>query len=263
METVSEETRGRAWLEAIKILRNQRSMVYNLIVEIREPGLASVINKAAQDELDTLLVSASDHVCDTVAETIFPAWECKRHGADGVYSVYPDEVYPAISSLPANNWGTYAYRLVRRIDEDGHTYNPLERIVSKLKGELANHGPKRAVYEIDVFGNGLSTYYPEHDWNNYMGGQCLSHISLKIGPSRELYLTALYRYQFFVRKALGNFLGLARLQEFIAREVGMKSGPLVCHATLANLDLHSRFWGLTEIDDLIKKLDALPSSEDL
>ena len=113
METVSEETRGRAWLEAITILRNQRSMVYNLIVEIREPGLASVINKAAQDELDTLLVSASDHVCDTVAETIFPAWEYKRHGADGVYSVYPDEVYPAISSLRRNVQREFMKRLGR------------------------------------------------------------------------------------------------------------------------------------------------------
>jgi hypothetical protein len=219
--------------------------------------MAAALNSVAQDEVDSLLIPAGCPVCNTVAETIFPAWEYKRHGLDGVFSVYPDEVYPVIKSLPANEWGTYAYRLVRREGDGGKLYNPLERVVTKLKGELENSGPKRAVYELDMLGNALSTYSAAQDWNRYRGGQCLSHISLKLGPSKELYLTALYRYQFFIRKGLGNFLGLARLQHFIAREVGIETGPLVCHATLANLDRETGNWGLQEVDRLTTKLDAI------
>jgi hypothetical protein len=251
-------SRGAAWLEAVKALRFHNGVVYNLVVEILQPDLKFPINAAAQNEVDRILIQADELPVASVAETIFPAWEFIRHGADGVHLVYPDEVYPAIQSLPANRWGTYAYRLVRRRDADGGLYNPLERVVDKLRGELKNAGPKRAAYELDAEGHGLSTYDPETDWNNYLGGQCLSHISLKLGPERELYLTATYRHQYFIRKALGNFLGLARLQAFVAQQASIPVGPLVCHATLARLDCgNAGAWGLHEIDALIAELKPI------
>ena len=126
--------------------------------------------------------------------------------------------------------------------------------MANLRGTIRN----RAAYELDAEAHGLSTYNAETDWNNYLGGQCLSHISLKLGPDHELYLTAMYRYQFFIRKALGNFLGLARLQAFIAQEVGIPIGPLVCHATLAQLDPgKTGGWGLRDIDTLTRELSHI------
>src|SRR6266704_1380942 len=64
-----------------------------------------------------------------------------------------------------------------------------------------------------------------------------SHVSISYAVFclKNKYLTAMYRYQYFVQKALGNFKGLARLRECSARELGMSAGPLVCHATLAIL----------------------------
>jgi len=257
MTPISKKTRGAAWLEAIKILRLRNGDIYNLVVEILQPSRKAPINSAAEQAVDRLLIDANELPIASVAETIFPAWEYLRHGVDGVYTVYPEEVYPAIASLPANRWGTYAYRLVRRQGSDGKTYDPLERVVDKLRGELDNPAPKRAAYELDAEGHGLSTYDPETDWNTYLGGQCLSHISLKLGPKRELYLTATYRLQYFIRRALGNFLGLARLQAFVAQEVKIPVGPLVCHATLASLDRKTTGWGLHEIDSLIAELSPI------
>lgn len=239
-------------------LRQSEGLIYNLVVEIENPGAADEENRQAAELLAPILQESGELTIQSVADTIFPAWEYVRHGPRGVYDVYPDEVYPAISDLPANRWGTYAYRLVRRKDDDGQEFVPLERLVEKLKVEAANPSPKRAVYELDADLAGLSTYDATRDWNNYMGGQCLSHVSVKLGPKKEVYLTALYRYQYFVRKALGNFLGLARLQDFIAREAGLVVGPLVCHATLARLDTGpSGGWGLGEIDRLVERFHSL------
>ncbi len=255
MEIVIQDSRAEAWLECLKVLRERGGLIYNLVIEIKQPGKRFPINKIAQDSLDDMLSKSEEQVCNSVADTIFPTWEYVKHGAQGVYSVYPDEVFPAIRSLHANRWGTYAFRLVRRTDEADQPYNPLERVVNKLKQEIKNSNPKRSVYELDAETHALGLYDSEFDWNNYRGGQCLSYISLKLGPSKELYLTAMYRNQFFMRKALGNFLGLARLQEFIAREVGVSSGPLVCHATLANLDTKTNQWGLRDVNGLITKLE--------
>ena len=85
------------------------------------------------------------------------------------------------------------------------------------------------------------------------------HVSLKLGPAplHELYLTALYRYQYFTQKALGNYKGLARLQACIAREVNVPVGPLVCHATLATLEhshggTNGRTWGVGPLQTLLQ-----------
>ncbi|MEK2605865.1 hypothetical protein [Burkholderia arboris] len=147
--------------------------------------------------------------------------------------------------------------------------NPLELAMKKLKESLdaarrAKNGPQRAIYELDMALEPLELkfYDVEQDYDNPRGGQCLSHVSLKLGPEHELYLTALYRYQYFVQRALGNFKGLARLQACIAREIGVPVGPLVCHATLATLEEgagegEQTRWGRRALDALVKDCEAI------
>jgi hypothetical protein len=165
---------------------------------------------------------------------------------------YPDAIYPEIKSVNANSRGTYALRLTRRKCSDGTFMQPLDVLIDKLRRQLKQPGPQRAVYELDLGLEPLELkfYDAETDHANPRGGQCLSHVSLKLGPNRELYLTALYRYQYFIQKALGNLKGLARLQGCIAREVGIPVGPLVCHATLAVLETGPK-WNWSTVDDLI------------
>ncbi len=141
--------------------------------------------------------------------------------------------------------------------------SPLELAIEKLKKQLSTTAPKRAAYELDLGLEALELklYSAEDDYANNRGGQCLSHISLKLGPSRELYMTALYRYQFYVQRAVGNLLGLARLQAAIAREVGISVGPLVCHATMAMLEDHqldtSALWKRADVSNLIDECNAI------
>jgi len=261
MQTCTDRTRAGAWLKAVKLLRAQKERIYNLLVEIEEPAAVTPQSRSVESTVDAFLRAHSCQPIHTVAETIFPAAEYRTGGLAKVYD-YAKTIYPGIRSLPANRHGTYALRLVQRHCSDGSTVVPLELLIEKLRRQLKQRGPQRAIYEVDLGLEPLELkfYNVETDADNVRGGQCLSHVSLKLGQKRELYLTALYRYQYFLQKALGNFKGLARLQACIAREVGIPVGPLVCHATLAALEVQDTPWGWPAIDGLIAECDATASA---
>lgn len=263
MDTSVDTTRAGAWLKAAQLLSARKERVYNLIVEIEKPDLATQQSRAIEAHVDAFLRKHDCQPIHTVAETIFPAFEYRSGGLKKVFE-YPTTIFPEIKSAGGNSKGTYAKRLVHRLMSDGKVFNPLEFAIEKLRKQLTLDGPKRAVYELDLNEEALELkfYDAETDHTNAVGGQCLSHVSLKLGPKRELYLTALYRYQFFVQKALGNFKGLARLQACIARELGIPIGPLVCHATLAILDDEevSAPWKHADLKKLIDDCVALNST---
>ena len=268
MKPVYATSRAEAWLKSAQLLFTEHERVYNLIVEIQQPGLETEATKAIEQRMDRFLAEHNCLPVQTVADTIFPATEYKSGGLKKVFA-YPTDVYPHIKSIPANRWGTYALRLTRRVCSDSSTINPLEIVIDKLKAALASaervkNGPPRAIYELDMALEPLELkfYDVEQDYDNPRGGQCLSHISLKLGPEHELYLTAVYRYQYFVQKALGNFKGLARLQACIAREIGVPVGPLVCHATLATLEEGTggggqTRWGRGALEALVKDCEVI------
>jgi hypothetical protein len=238
MKLISRETRAQAWLDAANALCAADTRIYNLILEITSPASSTRSCELIERTVDQFLRANDCQPLNTVAETIFPGAEYRQRGIEGVYE-YPDSIYPSIKS--ASPWGNYALRLTRRETADElRTLNPLQLLIEKGKRQLATGAPKYASYELDLNLNEaeLALYNAEFDHHRVIGGQCLSHISVKLGPRPEysVYLTAVYRYQYFAQKALGNLLGLARLQACIAREWGVPIGPLVCHATLGVLE---------------------------
>lgn len=259
MTPLSGATRAGVWLQAARALLEEEDRIYNLILEVQQPGAATPASRAIEQHVDQFLRKYDCQPNHTVAETIFPAAEYVHGGLDAVLA-YPTTVYPVIQPVQANRWGTYALRITERKCSDGSTFRPLEALIDKLGRQLAQKGPKRAVYELDLMSEplDLKLYEADVDRNNAVAGQCLSHLSFKLGPNRELYLTAIYRYQWFVQKALGNLLGLARLQACVAREVGIPVGPLVCHATLAILEdekVQKGTWDRAALEKLIRRCE--------
>jgi hypothetical protein len=261
MKTLVGETRAQAWLAACEALDFAQERIYNLIVEVSSPSQATPISTAIEKRVDEFLIKHDRQPLNSVAETIFPATEYKLRGLQGVYD-YPNSIYPAIRS--ASPWGNYALRLTQRIGADGKTIQPLRLLIEKAQRQIATKSPKYAAYELDLGLEAmeLALYDPEKDQSNVIGGQCLSHISIKLGPrpNYAVYLTALYRYQYFTQKALGNLLGLARLQACIARELHRPIGPLVCHATLAVLESkgidNNASWSKSEVRELLEESKA-------
>jgi hypothetical protein len=256
MKLISSITMAQAWLEGCQHLLGQPGWVDTTVVlYVAKPAVVRSEDQAVADALDAFLVGHEQFSNHTVAETIFPGYEYVRRGVDGVYNVYPNEIYPRIKDHPEmRRWGAYAYRMLRRRDDTGREYNPLEDCISKMKDKQ----PKRAAYELGLgFGFDLATYDDDDDRGARMGGPCLSHLSFKFINER-IQLTAMYRSHYYMQRAYGNLLGLARLQAFVAEQVGVAQGPLVCHSTMAVLE-HGRNWGWSkgEVSPLVAQCEEL------
>lgn len=258
MKLIPSETVAQAWVEACQHLVSiQPSWTDTTVVlHIDKPTLIRRQDRAVADALDSFLVKHDGHPNHTVAETIFPAYEYVRGGVEGVYTAYPEEVYPLIEKHPdARHWGTYAYRLLRRKGPDGVIYNPLKECIKKMH----DTNRKRAAYEVGLgFGFDLATYDDDEDRGLRMGGPCLSHLSFKL-KDKKIHLAAMYRSHHYVQRAYGNLLGLARLQAFVAEQVGVESGPLVCHSTMAVLEHGTKpyGWSKDEVSSLIAQCENL------
>lgn len=230
VKLIDADTRMDAWLKAVDHLLNNGPML-NLILAIESPAAGGSV--AAVDDF---LASKGKSSMHTVAETIFPGFEYRRRGLQGVLDFYPEKVYPAIKKHPEIRWGTYAYRLVRRRDASGSHINPLKQLIEKMKSEIKTPGPKSSCYELGVAEGeyDMPLYSPSEDRTRRMGGPCLSHLSFKLFQ-KAVHLTAMYRSHDYSYKVQGNLLGLARLQCCVAYEVGQSIGSLTVHSSYAYL----------------------------
>jgi len=248
---IEGKTCPEAWLNAADYLLKQDDYTaHSMILDIDTPVVMSPADFRVFDQVDQFLRDHKRFPLITVAGTIFPGGLYRRHGRTGVYEVYPQEVYPKVKE----QWGTYAFRMVRRQRPDGTAMNPLQVLVEKLHRQLKTNHPLKAAYELntaDCFGD-LPLYDAALDSTRTLSQPCLSHLSFRIKGGNSLMLTALYRSHYYVQKTLGNLLGLAQLQGFVAIETGLNVGPLICHSTYATLERDTGEWGKSDIQQLIR-----------
>jgi len=255
MKCFSGEYREEVWLKALSHLTSLSDETeFNLIMEITNPCASSDRSKEIRQKLDVLLANANVYSCHGVAETIFPMTEYKKSGLPGVIETYPNETFPQIKRFPGNGKGTYAFRIVRGVDAKGKECRPLEDVLARLASQIKNSGV-RCAYEIPI--DGAESIPINCNDRSLMGFPCLSHLSFKLSMDRsELHLTALYRSQDYVQKAVGNLLGLARLQAVMARELKIRPGSLVCHSTYAMYE-KTKGIGKRTVGNLINELEGV------
>ena len=259
MQIVDHENISAAWLEALNcLLQDGDGKAVHLVVCIRNPmdpedpairgALDAFIEKARKGKPRLWPVS-------TVANTIFPA---------AFYQPHADHPRPRLYELHAKAQSiqermgreseNYFNRLVAYPGPGGKPFNQLEYIVERLINQRkprkgGRGGALSSAYEVGLTapdGGDLRVQAPGQD-RNTMGFPCMSHISFTLEHDR-LNLAALYRNQYFVARAYGNYLGLARIGAFVAREVDVDLGEIVCVATHADAEYGE--YGKTAIQGL-------------
>ncbi len=259
MKPIQAVTCVDAWLQGCDHLLSQEQDAwrdYNIVSEIANPLALPTNDRAVVDILSRFLLDRGGLPFSTVVNTIFPAQLYQRHGAAGVYERYVSDVLPQVLKHPDCAWGTYAQRILCRVDPNGSEFSPLKVLIEKLKTQLSISGTNRGTYELGTLDPLLDIpiYDPaSSDRNRPNGGPCLSHISVKLTADHRLMLTGFYRSHYWIQRTLGNLFGLAHLQNFIAQEAGLKLGPLVCHSSMAQLELASKKWGTGQVRDLISR----------
>jgi hypothetical protein len=253
---IIESSLTRAWIAGTEQLMHVGGEAFSLVVSIADPSEPTGTEADVRRYLDKVLTNAKLQDTQTVANTIFPVALAKGRSASKLYDTYSNKTFSVLRRFAPNRRGTYFLRMIKR-DSQRHpkvvSRNPLDEVISKMRGELERgKGILRCAYELAV-------YDPLDDASIRMGFPCLSHVSLKLDPDHgRLHLTALYRNQQYIERAYGNFLGLARLQAFIAQETGLKVGELVCHATHAEVD----HLGKKAVTDLMSKCRGILDASD-
>lgn len=216
-----------AWATAVSRLRALGNECYDLLVEIEDPA-AGVVDGEVARRIDAVLKARGHDGVATVANTIFPAaLAASSVDRSTLYRRY-QAILPILKRDRKNKKGMYFERLIQYpLQDDPERMNQLELTILNVRRQLATRQPRRHAYELQVFGPGKDRLP--------MGFPCMSSLSLHLDSGR-LRLAATYRNQYYVRKALGNFLGLSQLQAWMAHEVGLPTGVLSVHAFHAEID---------------------------
>lgn len=247
---ISEKNLSWAWLRAMDHLLGVGGTATNFCVAFSDYSEEQPIREALDDFIAAHRAEGRTkgemYPVSTVANTIFPValyrWESP--GAESRQRLYELHAREMRMQRRMRVKDSYFDRLVSWPSSD-EPLNQLEALVFKLTREIKTRNPKSSIYEVGIehpefdvvtSGGDVRVQSPEHD-NSLMGFPCLSHLSFTL-VGGELHLTATYRNQYFVARAYGNYVGLARLVKFVAGESGCNPGEILCVATHADAQLN-------------------------
>lgn len=222
------------------------------IVEFPAPASGQSI----EDEDVRRLVEAHLHSLDhperieTVAGTIFPysIWKWARGDRAKFFGTYIKGI-ERVLRCHGNCNGVYFARMVAFPDESGNTINQLEQVISTWKGGNHRHSALQA-----------AVFNPFKDLTDQRqrGFPCLQQLAFYpegTNGVNGLSVVAFYANQNLIEKGYGNYLGLYRLGEFMAHEMGLRLSKVVCVASALKLGKESK----TKSNQLFNDIKALVS----
>lgn len=186
-------------------------------------------DKAIRDALDSCLTMKGDQKVHTVANTIFPAsyWKIANNDRNVLFETYIKN-FPRIKDLASkkNSRGLYFERMIAfgSGPKDG---NQLEYIISEYK---ARRGVRKSMFQASIFDPAR-----DHIPTAQIPFPCLQHISF-VPQGNSLVMNAFYATQKIFNKAYGNYLGLCRLGNFMAHEMGLNFHRMNCFVGVAKID---------------------------
>jgi thymidylate synthase len=239
---------SQGWLDAVRMVESTASYkAVHLLVRILDPVTEdAAIRAAAQQLIDDYNDSHTSEKPDieTTRNTIFPASWARRHPEPADLGRYYRDRYTkeGLLGFRDNGRGTYFGRIVAY--PRGEKEDPGDQLtdtVRKLRAELAGGQAKSSRYEINV--------YSERRDRSPMSFPCLAHLSVHLHEGR-LHMQAIYRNEFLVGRAYGNYLGLGQLQGYMAEAAGTDVGELLM--TIGHVELDS---GKRAIRAMLAKFD--------
>jgi hypothetical protein len=240
-----------AWLAAMRhLLAEPGGECSNLGVSIAQPAVQRV---DVRQELEAFSEDARRRgrdvpQIDSVAGTIFQSSFYRPGASDPEGHLYDLErrIRKVVRRHRQNRGGTYFERLVAYPRADGSEFNQLHHGDGRLQSAARNGRRNGNQFELSIFHPELDPYP--------VGFPCLSHVSITLRDG-VLDATAIYRNQYFVGRAYGNYIGLGEILRFLATESQFAVGELLCVASHAKLEVGK--YGRARLQALVDRCTAL------
>ena len=202
-----------------------------------------------RDELDNSLRINSRQEVHTVANTIFPysIWTHSKNDRNKLFQMYLNAL-PRYKALEPhkNRRGIYFERLIA-FGSGPKNGNQLEHIISQYQ---SRSGVRKSMFQASIFDPAR-----DHITSAQLAFPCLQHVSFVPQNNRTLTLNAFYATQQIFEKAYGNYLGLCRLGDFMAHEMGLTFERMNCFIGIAKMDTIAKSDpSLTTLKDLAGKV---------
>jgi hypothetical protein len=221
---VASNSLSVAWATVfIESLKSHAAAPITISIDCPVDGLPTE-SVDVRSELDAHLKDQGKAATSVVANTLFPKslWNPSQSRQE-LYSKYLT-LLPRLHAYQANRKGLYFERLIDfgNGGEFGTGKNQLEHVITTYNG--GNH--RRSALQAALF-DPLS----DHSNSPILGFPCLDQVAfLPDNETKELTVTGFYGLQYVVEKAYGNYVGLARLGRFMAKEMGLTLTRVVCVA---------------------------------
>lgn len=212
-----------AWKSGLSYLK-ENGTSDNLILNIENPAYfdREWVNKYNPKILDNRVETLAN-----VINTIFPykLWERNNGDRNSFYNKYRSIYLKGKQKRKnRNKWGTYFHRLINFNNNINN--NQLENAINKLNSW--NQRYTSAFY--------FHLASPDTDSFRPMGGPCWQYGEILWNDNNTLDLVVIYRNHYYFQKALGNFIALGQLLNFICTNTNKVSGKLICHSVHATID---------------------------
>lgn len=225
---IEDENLSKAWVRALKAATPKgKKEIVPLVVSIT--GFDDGGNFIEDDNIRTLtdshLSSAGLQSIETVAGTIFPysLWNPKASRAQ-LFDRY-SRMLPKLKKHHLNNQGIYFERMISGGSEENP--NQLEFLLNQY---LSRDAVRRSMLQVGIFNPAK-----DHSAAAQKGFPCLQHVTF--APSGdELSVNAFYASQFLVERAYGNYVGICRLGQFVAHELGLKLSRVTFFSGIAKCE---------------------------
>ncbi|WP_419552880.1 holo-ACP synthase [Candidatus Poriferisodalis sp.] len=254
---INRRTLSEAWIDTFGAVLDAGGSAVNAITRWNADDEIPAVGNVLDDFITSRPESSKPWPrwpVETVANTIFAAElyeeELGIRALEEFSDLYLEGFEIARRASPS---GEYCHRMVAWPSPDGAPFNQLVEVASKLRryADPDHSYHYSSDYEIALEDPvlGLRTQLPGSNRDPY-GFPCLSHISLTVQEG-TVHITALYRNQHLIKKAYGNYLGLARLGRALCHHSGLEFGTVTVVATHADAEVHAaKGFGLNELRKL-------------
>jgi hypothetical protein len=231
-QSIEESSVSFAWAKLFSLVTSSgNDRISPITIKIRnEFGSIFEESLRIRAALDEFLVSKNEDSVHTVSNTIFPAglWVPTQPRAQ-LYERY-QKILPRLKNYPENRNGLYFERMVRfeNHGQPGSPINQLEHVITTFR--TGNH--RASALQAAIFDPIL-----DHSNQRQRGFPCLQQVSFVVDSNHALVVNAVYPLQYVIRKAYGNYVGIAKLGEFMAKEMELDFGGICCIIIIAQRDV--------------------------